>query len=150
MKRRWLAVAGFAWLLCGADPSDGGKRWWSHILYLADDKLEGRLTGSEGYRKAAIYVAGEFERAGLRPGGTFGYFQPVKFKSREIVEEGSSLALVRNGADEPLRLGEDATINMRVDPAGSVQAPLVFAGYGLTVPEMKFDDLAGLAFGLLR
>jgi len=144
MKRRWLAVAGFAWLLCGADPSNGGKRWWSHILYLADDKLEGRLTGSKGYRKAAIYVAGEFERAGLRPGGTSGYFQPVKFKSREIVEEGSSLALVRNGADEPLRLGEDATINMRVDPAGSVQAPLVFAGYGLTVPEMKFDDLAGL------
>ncbi len=68
----------------------------------------------------------------------------MKFKSREIVEEGSSLALVRNGAEEALRLGEDATISMRVDPAGSVEAPLVFAGYGLTVPEMKFDDLAGL------
>ena len=144
MKRRWLVVAAFAWLLYGADPSADGKRWWSHILYLADDKLEGRLTGSEGYHKAAVYVAGEFERAGLKPGGTSGYFQPVKFKSREIVEEGSSLALVHNGAEEALRLGEDATISMRVDPAGSVEAPLVFAGYGLTVPEMKFDDLAGL------
>jgi hypothetical protein len=144
MKRRWLAAAGFACLLYGGDPSADGKRWWTHILYLADDKLEGRLTGSEGYHKAAVYVAGEFERAGLKPGGTSGYFQPVKFKSREIVEEGSSLALVRNGVEETLRLGEDATISMRVDPAGSVEAPLIFAGYGLTVPEMKFDDLAGL------
>jgi len=143
MKRRWLALAGFTCLLYGTDSSTDGKRWWSHILYLADDKLEGRLTGSEGYRKAAIYVAGEFERAGLKPGGTSGYFQPVKFKSREIVEEGSSLALERNGAKEALRLGEDATISMRVDPAVSVEAPLAFVGYGLTVPELKFDDLAG-------
>ena len=109
MKRRWLAVAGFACLLYGADPSADGKRWWSHILYLADDKLEGRLTGSEGYHKAAIYVAGEFERAGLKPGGTSGYFQPVKFKSREIVEEGSSLALgaQRRGRSAAARRGRD-------------------------------------------
>jgi Peptidase family M28 len=143
MKRRWLALAGLGCLLYGADPSGDGKRWWSHILYLADDKLEGRLTGSEGYHQAAVYVAGEFERAGLKPGGTSGYFQPVKFKSREIVEEGSSLALVRNGAEQALQLGEDATISMRVDPVSSLDAPLAFVGYGLTVPDMKFDDLAG-------
>ena len=143
-KRIWPALAVMACLLHGADPTADGKRWWSHILYLADDKMEGRLTGSEGYRKAAVYVAGEFERSGLKAGGTSGYFQPVKFKSREIVEEGSRLALVRGGREEPVRLGEDATINVRVDPAGSIDAPLVFAGYGLTVPEMQFDDLAGL------
>jgi hypothetical protein len=40
------------------------------VQYLADNKLEGRNTGSEGYRKAAAYVAGEFERAGLKPAGT--------------------------------------------------------------------------------
>ena len=38
------------------DASDG-QRWWSHVLVLADDKLEGRDTGSEGHRKAAEYVA---------------------------------------------------------------------------------------------
>ncbi len=143
-KLRWIAAAGFAAVLFGSDVPAEGKRWWSHILYLADDKLEGRNTGSEGYRKAAIYVAGEYERAGLKPGGTSGYFQPVKFKSREIIEDRSSLALVRNGAAEPLTLGEDATISMRVDAAESVEASLVFVGYGLTVPEMKYDDLAGL------
>jgi len=144
MKPRLLTAVLFGLVLLGGDAPPEGQRWWSHIRYLADDKLEGRLTGSEGYRKAAVYVAGEFERAGLKPGGASGYFQPVKFKSREIVEEGSSLALVRNGSEEALRLGEDATISMRVDPADSVEEGLVFAGYGLTVPEMKFDDLAGL------
>jgi hypothetical protein len=40
-------------------------------------------------------------------------------------------------------LGEDATIGLRVDPAESLEAPLAFVGYGLTVPELKLDDLAG-------
>jgi len=143
-KLRWIAAAGFAAVLFGSEVPSEAKRWWSHILYLADDKLQGRNTGSEGYRKAAVYVAGEFERAGLKPAGISGYFQPVKFKSREIVEEESSLALVQDRTAEPLTLGEDATISMRVDPAESVEGPLVFIGYGLTVPEMKYDDLAGL------
>jgi hypothetical protein len=145
MRRlRWIAAAGFVAALFAGDVPSEAKRWWSHILYLADDKLEGRNTGSEGYRRAATYVAGEFERAGLKPAGTSGYFQPVKFKSREIVEPASSLALVQNGTAEPLTLGEDATIRMRVDPAGPLEAPLVFVGYGLSVPEMNYDDLAGL------
>ncbi|PYT26143.1 MAG: peptidase M28 [Acidobacteria bacterium] len=145
MKLRWLAAAVFALTLFGAgDHLSEGKRWWSHIVYLADDKLEGRNTGSEGYHQAAVYVAGEFERAGLKPAGTSGYFQPVKFKSREVVEDQSSLALVQNGGEaQPLALGEDAMISMRVDPAAQLKAPVVFAGYGLTVPETKYDDFVG-------
>ncbi len=141
---RWWAAGVVALAALGGDAPPEGQRWWSHVLFLADDKLEGRNTGSEGYRKAVAYVQGEFERAGLRPAGTDGYFQPVKFNSREIVERESSLELVRDGKAEPLTLGEDALIGLRVDPAKSVEAPLVFAGYGLTVPEMKYDDFAGL------
>jgi hypothetical protein len=144
MRRlRWWAASLALAALAGDAPTDG-QRWWSHIVFLAADKLEGRNTGSEGYRKAAAYVQGEFERAGLRPGGTDGYFQPVKFNSRQIVERDSSLTLMRDGKAEPLTLGEDALISLRVDPARSVGAPLVFVGYGLTVPEMKYDDFAGL------
>ena len=79
MNRRGLMAVFLAAGLLAGDPSADAKRWWSHIVYLADDKLEGRNTGSEGYRKAAVYVAGEFERAGLQPAGTSGYFQPAKF-----------------------------------------------------------------------
>ena len=120
-------------------------RWWSHLSFLADDSMKGRDTGSPEHRKAAEYVAAEFKRAGLEPGGTKGYFQPVPFRSRRIVEAQSSLALVRaGGAITPVVLGEEATFSMRIEPAPSVEAPIVFAGYGLQVPEVKHDDLAGL------
>jgi hypothetical protein len=56
-----------------------GKSWWSHIQFLADDKLAGRDTGSEGYRQAVTYVSGEFERIGLKPLGSDGYQQSVSF-----------------------------------------------------------------------
>lgn len=129
----------------GLQAKSDGRRWWSYVQFLADDRMEGRDTGSEGHRKAAVYVAEQFERAGLRPAGTQGYLQPVTFYSRRVVGEKSSLELVRNGKAEPLVLGEDAYISVRIDdPASSVEAPLVFAGYGLTVPELKYDDLAGL------
>jgi hypothetical protein len=53
-------------------------------------------------------------------------------------------ARLRNGKSEPLTLGDDANINLRVDPAAAVEAPLVFVGYGLNIPERNINDLAGL------
>ncbi len=130
--------------LSGQQPDNPGRRWWSYVKFLADDKLEGRLTGSEGHRKAAEYIADLFKRDDLEPAGAGGYFQPVKFRSRRIREDQSSLALVREGKAQPLELGEDALYSLRIEPAEAVEAPLVFAGYALTVPELKYDDLAGL------
>ncbi len=72
------------------------------------------------------------------------FYQPVKLVSRQIDESGSILALVRNGKDEPLVLGQDAMFSTRVDLAPEVDAPLVFVGYGLRVPEKDYDDFAGL------
>jgi hypothetical protein len=106
--------------------------------------MKGRETGSPEHREAAEYVARHFKEAGLRPGGTVGYFQPVPFKSRTVVESKSSLAIVRGSSVVPVVLGDEATFSMRIDPAPHVEAPLVFAGYGLQVPEAKHDDLGGL------
>ncbi len=145
IRRYTLAVgAAAAILAAGVSTVPDGRRWWSHVQYLADDRLEGRDTGSPGHRKAAAYVAGEFERAGLKPAGTEGYIQPVRFHTRRLKDADSSLTLVRNGESEELVLGEDAVIGTRIDPAPSVDADLVFAGYALTVPEMQYDDLSGL------
>ena len=120
-------------------------KWWAHVVFLANDSMNGRDTGSPEHRKAAEYIAAEFKKAGLEPGGTHGYFQPIRFRSRRIIEAQSSLALVRpGGAIETVELGEEATFSMRIEPAPSVEAPIVFAGYGLQVPEAKHDDLAGL------
>jgi hypothetical protein len=124
--------------------SNPANEWWKHIQYLASDQLAGRETGSEGHRLAAQYVATAFRRAGLKPGGTRGYFQSVRFISRRIVEERSSLAIVRNGNPEPVVLGEEATFSMGIEHAPRTEAPIVFVGYGLTAPEMNYDDLAEL------
>src|SRR6476660_6415488 len=92
------------------------KRWWAHVQALANDGMEGRNTGSPGHKRAADYVAAEFKKAGLEPAGVGGYIQPVAFNTRKIVEAQSSLALVRDGKTEPLTLGEDANIGLRIDP----------------------------------
>jgi hypothetical protein len=119
------------------------NRWFAHVRYLADDGMAGRNTGSPEHRRAAEYVAAQFQKAGLEPAGVDGFIQPIRFKTRTIVEAQSRLALVRDGTVETLALGEDATFGLRIDPAPSIDAPLVFVGYGLQVPEHQFDDLAG-------
>jgi len=127
------------------------KRWWSHVQFLASDEMKGRNTGSPEHKRAAEYVAAQFKKSGLEPAGIDGYIQPVKFKTRQIDEAHSSLALVRPSrgpgrapTTEPLTLGEDANFSMRIDPAPTVDAPLVFAGYGLNVPEQHINDFEGL------
>ncbi len=121
-----------------------GKTWWDYIKVLADDNMEGRETGSAGLRRAQAYIVDQLKEAGLQPAGSDGYYQPVKFQSRQIIEKDSSAALVRDGKVEPLALGEDALFSTRVDLAPELEAPLVFAGYGLSIPEKNYDDLAGL------
>src|SRR5437867_4263353 len=69
---------------------------------------------------------------------TQGYFQPVKFISRRVVETRSSVAIVRNGKEEPIVLGDEATLSMGIEQAPHTEAPIVFIGYGLTVPEMNY------------
>jgi hypothetical protein len=144
MRLRLSAGAVAAVLLLGAVPTPEARRWWAHVEFLAGDALEGRQTGSEGHRKAAEYVATQFRHAGLAPAGVNGWFQPVPFRTRRLVEEQSSMTLVRGEKTEAVKLGDDAMVSLRIDPAPSVDAPLVFAGYGLTVPESHHNDLAGL------
>ena len=119
-------------------------RWFAHVEALANDAMRGRETGSPEHRKAAEYVATHFKNAGLEPAGAEGFLQPVPFKSRRIVEAESSLALVSRGKAAPVALGDEATFGMRIDPAPAVDAPLVFAGHGLQIPEASHDDFAGL------
>src|SRR5450631_17396 len=142
MHPLWL-LATVATLLPAADLAKPdlakeGDRWWSHIQVLADDNMEGRNTGSPGHLRAARFLAGEFERAGLKPAGVNGYLQPVKFKVAQIDEEHSSLAMIRDGKVTPLKLGEDANLAVGGGLAEKVDAELVFCGYCLSIPEYKF------------
>jgi Zn-dependent M28 family amino/carboxypeptidase len=145
MKKSWfIGLFVFAALAAKSTNAPDGARWWSFVEFLASDKLEGRNTGSEGHRKAAEYVAAQFERDGLKPAGESGYIQPVKFVTKELDESRSSLTLERKGQPESVKLGDEAIIGTRVDPVPSLEAELVFVGHGLNVPEIKYDDFAGL------
>ena len=142
MKLRYLLVAVIALFL--QDPASEGRRWWSHIVFLADDALEGRNVGTAGFEKAARYVEEQFKAIGLKPGVVGTYRQPVKFESRVLVLDDSKLALIRDGQEEPLTLGEEASLTSRGELNGDFEAPMVFIGYGLSIPEANWDDLAGL------
>jgi Zn-dependent M28 family amino/carboxypeptidase len=151
LKRSFLVIGCISLLLVATamaqkptTPSFGGKTWWDYVKVLADDNMEGRETGSEGLRRASAYVVEQLTKSGLDPAGSKGFYQPIQFISRQIDESASSLVLLHEGKVEPLVLGEDAMFSTRVDLAPSVNAALVFAGYGLRIPETHYDDFAGL------
>ena len=122
-----------------------GKTWWDHVKVIADDSMEGRETGSLGLRKAEAYAVEQLKRAGLEPAGTDGFYQNIQFVQRQIDEKNSYAFLAKDGQSNPVALGDDAYFSTRVEGSDQeVNAPLVFAGNGLQVPESHLDELAGL------
>ncbi len=122
------------------DWAAAGKAWWAHIEFLADDKLEGRNVGSKGFDKAADYVVSQFEQAGLTPGVGASYSQPVEFAKLTLNEPASSLSVVLDGVTTPVKPGDDALLGSPRQTTDTT-APLVFAGYGLDIPDVNYSDL---------
>ena len=118
--------------------------WWSHIETIASDANEGRLAGSPGYDRAADYVVSKLKSYGLKPAGTNGYFQPVALMEQRFDQKASSAVLKRPGGDIALSVPQDLYYRGGNPMPASVEAPLVFAGYGLSIPEAGHDDFAGL------
>src|SRR5262249_22096812 len=119
-----------------------GKSWWEHVKVLADDNMEGRETGSPGLRRAQAYAVDQLTKSGLEPAGTDGFYQPVKFIQSQVVEKDSFAALTHDGKSEALTPGDDFNFSTRSDASEKeIAASLVFAGYGLKIPEKQFDDL---------
>jgi len=115
-----------------------------HVDYLAGDALEGRGTGSEGERLAARYLIEKFEAAGLEPGSAEGTFlQPFTVAGRASLAGEPEVALEVGPWSRGLKAGEDFS-PFGFSASGEVDAPLVFAGYGVTDPERGYDDYAGL------
>lgn len=116
----------------------------AHVDFLADDLLEGRGTGTRGYDIAARYVASLFQAAGLEPGGADGtYFQLVPLRNADLVAEQSSLSLQGAGGTQELTYGRDFILGGDTVAAEShVAAPLAYVGFGITAPELGYDDYA--------
>jgi hypothetical protein len=146
MKRKLLLLVGCLVVTATAQSPDfaaEGRAWWAHVQVLADDKLEGRNAGTPGYDKAVEYVESQFKAIGLKPAGTSGFRQPITFENRSLATP-PQLALIRDGKEETLAVGQDASLNARGELDGSLEAGMVFIGYGLSIPEAGLDDLAGV------
>lgn len=75
-----LVLAGF--LSCKNEPKVAENKIKEDVSFLADDKLEGRQTGTRGEILASEYLVKRFETIGLQPKGTEGYLQPFSFKPK--------------------------------------------------------------------
>lgn len=150
--RKFGAVMGAALAIGGVctatdtqtDWDAAAKSWWAHVQYLADDKLEGRHTGSAGFKLAAAYVEGQFRDAGLKPAGTAGFQQAVAFNVVRLDEAGSNWEIERNGKRVPIQLGTDALVWPTEGAGKDVEGEAVFVGYGFAAPEKRYDEFAGL------
>jgi hypothetical protein len=117
----------------------------AHVEFLADDHLEGRKSGTRGYEIAARYVAAQLKAMGLAPAGDGGtYFQQVPLQ--ESVLGGGGVSLTPTKAPSPLALVAGEDYLMSADPStteAAVEAPVIFAGFGITAPELHHDDYMG-------
>ncbi len=130
-----------------AEESISAERIRAHVKFLADDLLEGRGPGVRGGDLAAKYIATQFALDGLKPGGDNGtYFQQVAFFGMTVKRDATTFALApASGAAIDLRFGPDYVVNNpRHTPVVDIDAPIVFVGYGVTAPEYKWDDYAGV------
>lgn len=129
-------------------PSPEAAAWWAQTTALAGDSMEGRDTGTDAYERAAKYVADQFTASGLKPAGDNGsFFQRVPMHQVDLDLAHSSIEigyLGRGHTLEPLHLVEEVTLLPRRRLATSLDAPMVFLGYGLPLPQLPLGDLSTL------
>jgi hypothetical protein len=112
-----------------------------YIGFLASDDLLGRNTGSPGNDTAAAYIARTFKKEGISPVNN-SYFQYFDFCKTDLAD-GSSMTITKNeqATGIPITTG---FVPFDITGSGSVAGDIVFAGYGITAPELNYDDYAGI------
>jgi hypothetical protein len=126
----------------GAQPQFSGDRIKADVAYLADDRLEGRYTGSPGFDIAAKYVADRFAELGLKPGNNGSWYQQVPFA--EARRKQGAPSYIRIGDREFPNGGDVVMTPNGAFPSYSVDAEAVFVGFGIDGPEIGSNDYEGL------
>ena len=136
-----LVVAGVAQ---AAAPALPGAEWMlDQIKQLSAPEMDGRGSGTPGAERAARHIADLFRAAGLRPGGDGGtYLQAFSVPTGTRLGAVNTLAL-RTPTARAFTLGTDFT-PLAVSTDGVADGEIVFAGYGITAPDLQYDDYAGL------
>jgi hypothetical protein len=115
-------------------------RYHKHVAYLASPEMKGRASGSPELERAADYIAQQFRVLGLRPAGDNDtYFQ--SFQLTTGAKLGAKNELQLNGTN--LKSHEDF-VPIIFSNTAEFEGQVVFAGYGITAPEMHYDDYRGI------
>jgi hypothetical protein len=130
MKRSGLALMALAAICLATEPNAATRRWWAHVTALSNDNLKGRDTGSEGYKKAAAYVAAQFEKNGLKPAGEHGYYQTVPLRELRFRADLSTVEIDRAAGPVKLEWLRQISVPARAGIPETLEAGLVFAGAG--------------------
>ncbi|HEY4530053.1 MAG TPA: M28 family peptidase [Luteimonas sp.] len=127
-----------------ADPA--AARIEGDVRTLANDRMQGRETGTAGFDMAADYVAERFAEAGLAPGGDEGgWFQRVPLLRATLVPDGARLAVQLDGRSVALAFQDQFLPMANFNTADAkADAPAVFVGQAIHAPELGHDDFAGL------
>ena len=116
------------------------------IIYLSDDKLKGRLPGTEGYQLAVDFVINELKTIGVKPKGTEGYVQSVVLRKGVVDTTQSNMKLIsKDGTERILRYGKDFAFAPDLNKvSGEATGEVVFAGYGIVANHLNHDDYKDL------
>ena len=137
----FVGLATRPWELSGSEPT-AADELSAHAKFLAAAELSGRGVGTAGIATARDYIAAEFAKYGLLPGGdNNSYLQRFDVAVGVRVKQPSSLAL---GEGPTLKLEED-WLPLGLSSSGNVRGDAVFAGYGITAKDYGYDDYAGIA-----
>jgi len=113
------------------------------VKALTAPEMAGRAAGTPGADRAAQHIAQVFREAGLRPGGEDGYFQWFEVTTGVRLGQPTHLRVRRGDLSLDYAVGE-SFVPFRFSESGRVQGEVVFAGYGITAPDLNYDDYANL------
>lgn len=127
----------------------------THVAYLASDELEGRKTGEPGARKAAEYLAAQLDFLRIEPisrtnntASARAYFDQFEFTAGVNVKKAETSLTIKNGNASPLQAAvEKDFLPFSFSSDGKFEGPVVFAGYGLSIPGKageSYDSYANL------
>lgn len=154
MNPKKLFLAPVAFLCAAAAPAEptpqpasdsAAQRVRADVEFLASDLLEGRDTGSRGYDIAAAYVASQFRAIGLKPGGVDGsWFQQVPFRRATHTRPPVASLTIGEATTQLTALSDFAVRPSLIETARSIDAPMVFAGQGISDARLGIDDYRGI------
>lgn len=124
-------------------PEITDKEVYEHIHFLSSDDLKGRLTGSDEIYEAAKYIENEFTDYGLKPLFGDSYFQSFNFISGVELGDNNSL-IIRAGNDKTELEPTKDFYPLSFSGSASFNTEVVFAGFGISAPNDKYDDYAGI------